>query len=114
MMQCVAAGHRLVALANLRPAHTGEKETLLGFSRALQLEKMGQPATLMQTKLQGLHEVLQISVLLYVCIYVTLCMKSRISDVQTCSKIRSLITVMLYIIFLCSYKHCNYIKAWLA
>ena len=26
MMQCVAAGHRIVALANLRPAHTGEEE----------------------------------------------------------------------------------------
>ena len=33
MMQCVAAGHRIVALANLRPAHTGEEDTPLGFSR---------------------------------------------------------------------------------
>ena len=31
MMQCVAAGHRIVALANLRPANTGEEDALLGF-----------------------------------------------------------------------------------
>ncbi|KAF0044149.1 hypothetical protein F2P81_003307 [Scophthalmus maximus] len=29
MMQCVAAGHRIAALANLRPAHTGEEDELL-------------------------------------------------------------------------------------
>lgn len=29
MMQCVAAGHRIVALANLRPANTGEEDVLL-------------------------------------------------------------------------------------
>jgi len=29
MMQCVAAGHRIVALANLRPAHTGEEIALM-------------------------------------------------------------------------------------
>lgn len=31
MMQCVAAGHRIVALANLRPALTGEEDEMLGF-----------------------------------------------------------------------------------
>lgn len=31
MMQCVAAGHQIVALANLRPADTGEEKVLLGF-----------------------------------------------------------------------------------
>lgn len=31
MMQCVAAGHQIVALANLRPANTGEVKVLLGF-----------------------------------------------------------------------------------
>lgn len=31
MMQCVAAGHQIVALANLRPAFTGKKKTLLWF-----------------------------------------------------------------------------------
>ncbi|MEQ2289511.1 hypothetical protein AMECASPLE_033783, partial [Ameca splendens] len=32
MMQCVAAGHRIVALANLRPAHTGEENALMWFN----------------------------------------------------------------------------------
>lgn len=36
MMQCVAAGHRIVALANLRPAHAGEEDVLLVFRYALQ------------------------------------------------------------------------------
>lgn len=36
MMQCVAAGHHIVALANLRPAHTGEEDMLLGFGCDLQ------------------------------------------------------------------------------
>uniref|UniRef100_A0A669EB82 Diphthine--ammonia ligase n=1 Tax=Oreochromis niloticus TaxID=8128 RepID=A0A669EB82_ORENI len=29
MMQCVAAGHRIVALANLRPAHTDELDSYM-------------------------------------------------------------------------------------
>lgn len=36
MMQCVAAGHSIVALANLRPAHTGEEDVLLVFRYVLQ------------------------------------------------------------------------------
>lgn len=32
MMQCVAAGHQIVALANLYPANTGEENGLLGFT----------------------------------------------------------------------------------
>lgn len=43
MMQCVAAGHQVVALANLRPAeNTGMKATFFrgDFSFILKLEKM--------------------------------------------------------------------------
>ncbi|KAF3845007.1 hypothetical protein F7725_008170 [Dissostichus mawsoni] len=43
MMQCVAAGHRIVALANLRPANTGEEDALLGFAIDLYSEAMDLP-----------------------------------------------------------------------
>lgn len=49
MMQCVAAGHQIVALANLRPANTGEEKVLLGFlwSTTDTSPNVGQPPALL-------------------------------------------------------------------
>lgn len=55
MMQCVAAGHQIVALANLRPANTGEEKALLGFvwSTTGANSNVGQPpALLLNNKLR--------------------------------------------------------------
>lgn len=52
MMQCVAAGHQIVALANLRPADTGEEKVLLGlmWSAKACLDNIGQPAALLHNQ----------------------------------------------------------------
>lgn len=50
MMQCVAAGHQIVALANLRPAKTGEEDAPPGFMMYRgRLGNVGQAAALLRT-----------------------------------------------------------------
>lgn len=51
MMQCVAAGHRIVALANLRPADTGDhRVTQAGFTWSAEGRRsnIGQPRALLR------------------------------------------------------------------
>lgn len=78
MMQCVAAGHQLVALANLRPAHTGEEEKLLGFSCALQGLTGGTGSSSYTNAEQAKVFTSSIADM-----YVTLSVQCRIPDVKT-------------------------------